>query len=96
MSRLHTTVDVSTDPPTIATFPFTPAEETAQDAAEAAAVDFPTIDGATLNAALAQPGSVVRALGLVMFAEINKLRVAGGSTAYTMPQFVTALKAQMR
>lgn len=55
-----------------------------------------TIDTATLNAALAQPGSVVRALALVMFAEINKLRVKNGDPAYTMPQFLTALKAQMR
>jgi hypothetical protein len=55
-----------------------------------------TIDTVTLNAALTQPGSVVRALALVMFAEINKLRVKNGDAAYTMPQFTAALKAQMR
>jgi hypothetical protein len=59
-------------------------------------IDQSAADLATLNAVLAEPGSVVRALGLVMFAEINKLRVAGGAAAYTMPQFVAALKAQMR
>jgi hypothetical protein len=54
------------------------------------------IDKATLNAALAAPGSFVRALGLVMFAEINKLRVANGDAAYTLTQFKSSLKAQMR
>jgi hypothetical protein len=54
------------------------------------------IDTATLNAALVEPGSVVRALGLVMFAEVNKLRVKTGDPVYTMAQFTTALKAQMR
>jgi hypothetical protein len=49
-----------------------------------------------LNASLVEDGSVVRALGLVMFAEINKLRVKGGDTAYTLTQFKNALKAQMR
>lgn len=95
MTRYHQSYDGSNPPQSVLT-PFTPAEEAAQDATDAAANDFPTIDSATLNAALAQPGSVVRALGLVMFSEINKLRVAGGSTAYTMQQFLAALKAQMR
>lgn len=58
--------------------------------------DHAAIDQSALNAALAEPGSVVRALGLVMFGEINKLRVKNGDPAYTMPQFVAALKAQMR
>lgn len=53
-------------------------------------------DQERLNAALVEDGSVVRALGLVMFAEINKLRVKGGDTAYTLTQFKNALKAQMR
>lgn len=55
-----------------------------------------TVDQERLNAALTEPGSVVRALGLVMFAEINKLRVKNGDPAYTMQQFTTALQAQMR
>lgn len=59
-------------------------------------IEYASLDQAALNAALMEQGSVVRALGLVMFAEINKLRVAGGSAAYTMPQFLAALKAQMR
>jgi hypothetical protein len=59
-------------------------------------IDLSALDMAALNAALTEPGSVVRALGLVMFAEVNKLRVKNGDPAYTMPQFVTALKAQMR
>ena len=74
------------------------AEEAARDAEEAA-WRLPTddeIDQAALNAALVEPGSVVRALGLVMFAEINKLRIKTGDAAYTMPQFVAALKAKMR
>lgn len=53
-------------------------------------------DQAALNAALTAQGSIVRALGLVMFAEINKLRVKNGDPAYTLAQFVAALQAQMR
>lgn len=49
-----------------------------------------------LNEALIAKGSVVRALGLVMFAEINKLRVKGGDAPYTLAQFRAALVAQMR
>lgn len=59
-------------------------------------VDIPKLDMDTLNAALAQDGSIVRALGLVMFDEINKLRVKNGDVAYTMPQFKTALQGKMR
>lgn len=58
--------------------------------------DYSTIDQSTLNAALIEPGSVVRALGLITFQEINKLRVQAGLTAYTMAQFTAALKANMR
>ena len=58
--------------------------------------DLSAVDTAALNAALVEPGSVVRALGLVMFTEINKLRVKNGDPAYTMAQFTAALKAQMR
>jgi len=49
-----------------------------------------------MNAALLEPGSLVRALGLVMFAEINKLRVKTGDAPYTLNQFKAALQAQMR
>lgn len=58
--------------------------------------DYSTIDSNALNAVLVEPGSVVRALGLVMFAEINKLRVLAGQPQYTMPQFIAALKANIR
>lgn len=58
--------------------------------------DYSTIDSATLNAALIEPGSVVRSLGLVMFQEINKLRVLAGQPQYTMAQFIAALKANIR
>lgn len=58
--------------------------------------DYSGIDSAALNDALVEPGSVVRALGLVMFQEINKLRVKAGLVAYTMDQFISALKANMR
>lgn len=54
------------------------------------------IDQEMLNAALAEPGSVVRALALLTFQEINSLRTRAGLTAYTMTQFTTALKAKMR
>lgn len=54
------------------------------------------IDQEALNEALVAPGSVTRALGLVMFAEINKLRVKSGDPAYTLNQFKAALLAQMR
>ena len=58
--------------------------------------DYDAMDMAQLNAELINPGSVVRALALVIFAEINKLRVKGGDPAYTLAQFKAALKAQMR
>ena len=54
------------------------------------------IDQDTLNVALIAPGSVVHALGLVMFAEINKLRVKNGDAAYTLAKFKKALLAQVR
>lgn len=59
-------------------------------------VDTSSLDTAALNYALTQNGSVVRALGLVMFDEINKLRVKNGDPVYTMTQFTNALKANMR
>jgi hypothetical protein len=59
-------------------------------------VDTSALDTANLNAALTQDGSVVRALGLVMFDEINKLRIKNGDAAYTLAQFQAALKAKMR
>jgi hypothetical protein len=58
--------------------------------------DLSAIDSAMLNTALVEPGSVVRALGLVMFQEINKLRVTAGLAQYPMDQFIAALKANMR
>lgn len=59
-------------------------------------LDQDSIDTQDLNAQLSQPGSIVRALGLVTFQEINKLRVQAGLTAYTMAQFVNALKSNLR
>lgn len=59
-------------------------------------VDQDAIDIQDLNAQLSRPGSIVRALGLVTFQEINKLRVKAGLTAYTMDQFINALKANLR
>lgn len=61
-----------------------------------APLDLSKIDTDTLNAVLAQDGSVVRALAEVMFAEVNKLRVKTGDAPYSKQQFVTALKVQMR
>ncbi len=61
-----------------------------------AATVFDADDLAGMNEALAQDGSIVRALGLVLFEEINRLRVQAGLTAYTMTQFKNALFAKMR
>ena len=58
--------------------------------------DYPVLDQAALNAMLAQEGSVVRALALVLLQEINTLRVKATLTPYTQAQLVTALKAKMR
>lgn len=58
--------------------------------------DLPKEDLDALNAALTQEGSVVRALGLVMFAEINKLRAFSGQNEYTLQQFRNALLGKMR
>ena len=66
------------------------------------------IDLATLNAALAEPGSVVRALALLMLQRINaidaainalntKTALAGNNLPiFTQAQLVTALQALMR
>jgi hypothetical protein len=59
-------------------------------------IDPASFDQGALNAALAEEGSVFRALALLTFQEINALRVRAGLTAYTMTQFTTALKAKMR
>lgn len=58
--------------------------------------DLNAIDLAEINNALAQPGSIVRALGIVTFQEINKLRAKAALPQYTMDQFITALKANIR
>lgn len=58
--------------------------------------DLSANDTAAINATLLQDGSIVRALALVMFAEINKLRVLNGDAPYTLAVFKAALKAQMR
>lgn len=54
------------------------------------------IDQATLNDALAQDGSVVRALAFVMLDEINALRTSAGLPPRTNAQLRAALKAKMR
>lgn len=59
-------------------------------------IDLNAIDVAAINDALTQPGSVLRALGLLTLQEINKLRVIAGQQAYTLAQFQAALKAQIR
>lgn len=48
-----------------------------------------------LNAMLLEKGSVARALGMVMFKEINKLRVKTGDPVYTLAEFKAALLAEM-
>lgn len=53
------------------------------------------LDQDILNAALAQRGSMFRALSIMMFKEINKLRVKDGDPAYTLAQFKTAFENEM-
>ena len=52
-------------------------------------------DAADLDEVINSTG-VLRAVGLVMFDEINKLRVKNGDPEYTMAQFKSALVAKMR
>lgn len=77
-----------------------PQKDTAQGVIDAfaydVAADAAATDQDTLNASLIEDGSIVRALGLVMLAEVNKLRVKTGDPAYTLNQFKAALRAQMR
>lgn len=54
------------------------------------------LDVAELNAMLTSEGSVLRAALMVIFIEVNKLRVKTGDPAYTLAQFKNALTAQMR
>lgn len=60
------------------------------------APNYPALDQTRLNNALAEQGSVVRALAEIMFEEINRLRVVAGLAVYTTPQFVAALQSKMR
>lgn len=53
-------------------------------------------DTKRLNDVLSSQGDVTRALAMVMFGEINKLRIKGGDAAYTLAQFRSAIRAQMR
>lgn len=78
--------------------PAFPQEELPEDHPEVLAYLNPPapLDQDVLDAALIAPGSATRAIGLVMFAEINKLRVKNGDPAYTLAQFKAALLAQMR
>lgn len=59
-------------------------------------IDWTAADLANLNAAMTQPGSVVRALALVLLQEINTLRTKAGLATYTQAQLVNALQAKMR
>lgn len=90
MARFHVITNAATGETT--QVQFTAEEEAAADLPP----NYAAIDQDALNAALAEPGSVVRALALLTFQEINTLRTRAGLTAYTMTQFTTALKAKMR
>jgi hypothetical protein len=74
------------------------AEPTQADIDAILSPDPALIDQATLNAALAAEGSVVRALALVLLQEINTIRTKLPTPlpAYTQNQLVAALKAKMR
>lgn len=58
--------------------------------------DIASVDLAILNTALTQPGSVVRALALLLLQELNTLRTKVGLSTYTQPQLVAALQAKMQ
>lgn len=58
--------------------------------------DFNAEDLAALSRVLAGQGSPIRALAMVVFQEINKLRIANGDPAYTLEQFRAALFREMR
>lgn len=59
-------------------------------------IDYSQLDQEMLNAALAEQGSVVRALAEVVFDEINVLRQRATLAQRTKAQFLTALKNKMR
>ena len=48
-----------------------------------------------LTIELAKPGSVIRAVAILMFKEVNKLRAKNGDAPYTMAQFTAALAAEL-
>jgi len=48
-----------------------------------------------MNLELSRPGSVVRALAMVTFREVNKLRVKNGDAPYTLEQFKAAIAAEL-
>ena len=59
-------------------------------------IDLDAQDVAEIEAMLLAPGSVLRALITIVFKEINKLRILNGDPAYTLAQFKSALKSEMR
>lgn len=92
MARFHVDTDAATG--AITSRPYTAEEELAADIAS----DPDTIGQDRLNAALIEPGSVLRALVEVMRDEINILRThaAIGLAARSGAQVKAALKAKMR
>lgn len=52
-------------------------------------------DADVLRLELAKPGSMIRAVAILMFREVNKLRVKNGDAPYTMAQFTAALAAEL-
>lgn len=64
--------------------------------ASTAPIDYDKMDLDSLNDVFTQRGSVMRALAVVMFQEINKLRVKNGDSEYTMTQFKAMLQGKMR
>lgn len=59
-------------------------------------VDEDQVDLDTLNAMLSEDGSIVRALAVIIFKEVNKLRLLTLQAPYTMTQFKAALQNEMR
>lgn len=63
---------------------------------DAPVIDWDSVDQDELNRVLAEDGSVVRALAVLTFKQINNLRSNAGLSTFTMEQFISALKAEMR
>lgn len=76
-----------------------PAEEAERDTEEAAAaqpIDYTARDADVLAAAMAQPGSALRALATLYFKDMNLIAGGGKPPTRTKAQFLAALRNEIR